>query len=364
MGTLFSYRHPESVTLKFHRSKREAKAAVNRGRDGARETRQKDLETRKSTQELPAADSNEDDAVQDSDEEGPTGGFSEEDETGSSIEGSEEEDEAMYDVEEDDLDADLDEDISSGSETDAELPVREDSEKESRKPAREQTKTIASSIRKPSVEKTAAEESNPDKLDPSLFFASFSKDRQRPSKPSSVGTKINFSTLDEEEASFRRQEAERERRRKIKRKGGVVKGRDGQPMRRLKDGRTVVRASAPSTANGEEVGADLLGEERLAPHRPLDSFEAQPSKGVRNFKERKLGFYNKSHPSQATSEQPRKKQKFNDDNGDLDAFMLGGISSSRLTGKRERSDKGSKPKRQGDSGKNRRPAPTFGFARS
>lgn len=274
---------------------------------------------------------------------------------------------AMYDVEEDDLDADLDEDSSSGSdEEDVALSAASEEEDESVSVQRQAKLAETKTGNGAAAAKDRSSSSG--KLDPSLFFASFSKDRKDASTSILKGKHVHLGDKDEdEEAMFQRQEAERERRRKLKRKGGVVKGRDGQPMRRLKDGRTVIRALAAPASKDVEDTAEAHFEERLAPHRPLDTFEAQPGKAVTSFKERRLGFNQKPSHTQAKGVQGRKGQSTSGDDDDrlLDALMHGGgLNDDHLTGKRKRSDKSSKPKRQGAPGKNRRPAPTFGFARS
>lgn len=164
-----------------------------------------------------------------------------------------------YDIEEDDLDADLDEEDED-----------EDDEAEE--------------------ETAAAAPSNPNRLDPALFASAFARkgDARAAAILRGQGQAQGQGNVDK--AAEKRAARKEARRRKV-RKGGVVQGRDGMPMRRLKDGRTIVRAlestpsstvSAPASAGAEQFVEPAL------PYVPLDPSLSLPNKRARAFKKRRL----------------------------------------------------------------------------
>ncbi|PWN34106.1 uncharacterized protein FA14DRAFT_161634, partial [Meira miltonrushii] len=114
--------------------------------------------------------------------------------------------------------------------------------------------------------------SSTQRLDPALFAASFSK----PAFADSTSTSTN-----DEEGQTKEQA-----RQKAKRKGGIVKDKDGQSIRRLNDGRTTVRVLEKRKFDDPSI-------ERIEDivRRPeaVDSSQSLPTAKARKFKKDRLG---------------------------------------------------------------------------
>jgi hypothetical protein len=171
---------------------------------------------------------------------------------------------------------------------------------------------------------SSAPSSSASRLDPALFASVFAAEKPLGGASSSAPT---AKELEERRRAAR--EARREEREQLKRAGGVVRGRDGEPMKRLKDGRTVVRALVPLES---EAASD--GEERLA--APTSGPTARPDAKARAFLKRRLGMAAKAE----APAQKKKPKKTTDDPLGLEdpAFMPGGefYKGKSLTGKRAR----------------------------
>lgn len=130
------------------------------------------------------------------------------------------------------------------------------------------------------------------RLDPSLFAASFSQ-RASASSSSSSSSSQKATELSTSQAERLRQQIEAKR--KAKRKGGIVQGRDGRPMRRLNDGQTVVRVLESSKARiDDEKKEESTKEETLLAPTLLPAAQALPSAKASKFKRQKLGLKEKS----------------------------------------------------------------------
>lgn len=166
------------------------------------------------------------------------------------------------------------------------------------------------------------EEGPSNRLDPSLFAEVFSKPA---SAPKSILRKRSVEERADEVARLQR---ERKQRRKEQRAGGVVKGRDGMPMKRAPDG-TVLRALNTSSSKHKTTFDDEDAEEPQEPletlvrPEPLDPSVSLPNAKARAFKKSRLT-HKRSKVSKAAA--PAKKRKNEDDPLGLNdpAFLPGG----------------------------------------
>lgn len=169
-----------------------------------------------------------------------------------------------------------------------------------------------------------ADEGTSNRLDPSLFAEVFA---QPVSAPKSILKRRSAEERADEVAALQR---ERKQRRKEQRAGGVVKGRDGLPMKRADDG-TVLRALNTSKRSHKTSFDD---EEEAQPEKPLDDMirptpldpsASLPNSKARAFKKRAL--IKKAAASKtAASKDSGKNKKDQDDPLGLDdpAFLPGG----------------------------------------
>lgn len=118
--------------------------------------------------------------------------------------------------------------------------------------------------------KAGGSTSSAQRLDPALFAASFSKPAfaDSTSKPSN-----------EEEAKERV-------RQKARRKDGIVKDKDGNPIKRLKDGRTTVRVLEKRKFDDSSIERI---EDVVKRPESVDSSQSLPTAKARRFKKEKLG---------------------------------------------------------------------------
>jgi len=163
------------------------------------------------------------------------------------------------------------------------------------------------------------------RLDPSLFAEVFAKPV---SAPRSILKKRSAEERADEVAKLQR---ERKQRRKEQRAGGVVKGRDGLPMKRTEDG-TVLRALNASSANHktrfdeEDAAEPNTPLDELVRPDPLDPTISLPNAKARAFKKRSLAKKGASKSPAAKGSGASKTQKSQDDPLGLNdpAFLPGG----------------------------------------
>ncbi|EPQ28807.1 uncharacterized protein PFL1_03610 [Pseudozyma flocculosa PF-1] len=210
-----------------------------------------------------------------------------------------------FDIEEDDLDADLDEptDLEDEGEADAS-----------------------------SSASTAA--AGPSRLDPSLFAKVFAK------KTPAAKSILKRKAADPMTAEMEAEERLRRKKLRAKRQGGIVKGRDGMPMRRLPDG-TIVRSLSSHAPLGkkktnfddDDAAAQAQGEEEeeeedttpLDPAvrpTPLDPSVSLPNAKIRGYKKRKLGLSSTRDAAKATATAPATKKKSKKAAGSSDAATI------------------------------------------
>lgn len=169
-----------------------------------------------------------------------------------------------------------------------------------------------------------AEAGPSNRLDPSLFAEVFS----RPiSTPRSI---LKRRSADQEADELARLQKERKLKRKKQRAGGVVRGRDGMPMKMTSEG-TVLRALNTSSNHRSsfEDPQDTQIEEpldELKKPTPLDPSLSLPNAKARAFKKRTLSKKGASKASTSTKGSNAKPQKNEDDPLGLNdpAFMPGG----------------------------------------
>ncbi|UZJ55368.1 hypothetical protein CBS101457_004688 [Exobasidium rhododendri] len=154
-------------------------------------------------------------------------------------------------------------------------------------------------------------------LDPSLFAASFSRKRATSISKKDEANPVEHSVV-----------------RGSKKRFGMVKGRDGQPMKRLKDGQTIVRVlgKQPSVVN------ESTQEETLPLPLSLEPFQALPNAKIRAFRKQKLGL--RQNGSRAKKAVVTKSMRTQEDPLGLQdpAFMKGGeLEGLGLPTKRKRS---------------------------
>ncbi|SNX83231.1 uncharacterized protein MEPE_01937 [Melanopsichium pennsylvanicum] len=184
---------------------------------------------------------------------------------------------------------------------------------------------VASSINDDDEDGSSEDEaSSSNRLDPSLFAEVFA---QPVSSPRSILKKRSAEERADEVAKLQR---ERKQRRKAQRAGGVVRGRDGQPMKKLEDG-TVLRALSASNKIHKTSFDDEEEDESAAPldeavrPTPLDPTISLPNSKARAFKKRSL--LKKGTPSKNASIKASVKTKKDEDDplGLNDpAFLPGG----------------------------------------
>lgn len=120
------------------------------------------------------------------------------------------------------------------------------------------------------------------RLDPALFAASFSEPVKRDHGDAFGDASTSSSRLDAAK-----------QKRQAKRRGGIVKGRDGQPMVRLDDGRTTVRVlDKPKVARFDEDdqrNTSAAVEPVLERPAEFDASQSLPTAKARKYKKRKLG---------------------------------------------------------------------------
>ncbi|SPO23154.1 uncharacterized protein UTRI_01832 [Ustilago trichophora] len=182
------------------------------------------------------------------------------------------------------------------------------------------------------------------RLDPSLFAEVFA---QAVAAPRSILKRRSAEERADEVAKLQKA---RKQRRKEQRAGGVVKGRDGLPMKKAEDG-TVLRALNTSSKSrktsfddGEQEQPDEPLDSIIRP-TPLDPSASLPSAKVRAFKKRTLA--KKGVPTKtAPAKGPAKSKKSEDDPLGLNdpAFMPGGEFYHLLN----KSDKRVKDPKQSD----------------
>jgi hypothetical protein len=143
-------------------------------------------------------------------------------------------------------------------------------------------------------------------LDPSLFAASFAKKRTFPSTTSQSKTESSLSHSNKP----------------VKKRSRVAKGHDGQPMKRLKDGRTIVRVLQRDTRKQPASERTAIIEETLEPPSALDPSEVLPNAKIRGFRKQKLGLREEIQKSNAA----KKMSRIEEDPLGLEdpAFMKGG----------------------------------------
>ena len=115
--------------------------------------------------------------------------------------------------------------------------------------------------------------SSAQRLDPALFAASFSK----PAFANSTST----ASHDEEEGHTKEQSRQRG-----KRKGGIIKDKNGESIRRLNDGRTTVRVL--EKRKFEDPSMERI-EEVVKRPESVDSSQSLPTAKARRFKKDRLG---------------------------------------------------------------------------
>jgi hypothetical protein len=146
-------------------------------------------------------------------------------------------------------------------------------------------------------------------LDPSLFAASFAKKRVPISAPPTAKT-----------TSLKLQSTK-----PTKKRFGIAKGYDGQPMKRLKDGRTVVRVLQKDTMDVASVEGRERIEETLQAPSALDPTEVLPNAKIRGFRKQKLGLRDEGKQVKTTATAKRISRSEEDPLGLEDpAFMKGG----------------------------------------
>lgn len=170
------------------------------------------------------------------------------------------------------------------------------------------------------------EPSSSNRLDPSLFAQVFA---QPVAAPRSILKKRSAEERADEVAKLQR---ERKQRRKEQRAGGVVKGRDGLPMKRGEDG-TVLRALTTSNKRKTSFDDDHTAElqaplDQVVRPALLDPSASLPNAKARAFKKRSLLRKKSAFPSSASSKTTgsSKSKKSEDDPLGLNdpAFLPGG----------------------------------------
>lgn len=264
----------------------------------------------------------------------------------------------------DDDEANLEQDDSDGSEVD-EAPAQAASKASTSRPPRAAPHSQAPTSSSSSSSSSSA------RLDPSLFKAYFSSPL-----PSSSNLKSSLkktvplappTQAELREAREQRKAIKVAKRRREERKGGVVKGRDGLPMRRLGDGRTVVRSlDQPGRRGGGLVDEEASEVQDLPKelYLPASSARGGAAEGdltnalaaqkSKRFLKRKLGTgvspltptsSSSSATSTASSKKKKKKASSADDPLGLEdpAFLPGGEFAhlGNLTGKKKRRGGGS-----------------------
>lgn len=225
-------------------------------------------------------------------DDGKTVVVDEDDEDGSGS-GSDDEDDASEDDEqeqeesnEDDDESDNSIDESDGSEVDSD-DVSTHAATSRRKTAQgkarhqnEQSQTRPQPQASTSKSTMGSKPTSSSHLDPSIFQSYFKSHAAQPTQRSILKSSSSSRELteeEEEEIKRARRQARREARLRAERKGGVVVGRDGRPMKRFKDGRTVVRALQGKGAAAVSDDAEVDDVDRLA------------AKRAERFRKRKLG---------------------------------------------------------------------------
>lgn len=172
---------------------------------------------------------------------------------------------------------------------------------------------------------SAQDEAGPsNRLDPSLFAEVFA---QPVSAPRSI---LKKRSAEKEADEVARLQKERKLKRKKQRAGGVVKGRDGMPMKMTSDG-TVLRAL--NTSNSHKTSFD--DQEEAEKDEPLDTFTkptpldpsvSLPNAKARAFKKQKLAKKGTSKASASAKGSSAKAKKNDDDPLGLNdpAFLPGG----------------------------------------
>jgi hypothetical protein len=161
-------------------------------------------------------------------------------------------------------------------------------------------------------------------LDPSLFAASFSKRKASPSlkttNASGKGKVIELAA-----GAIPK-----------KKRFGMAKGQDGQPMKRLKDGKTIVRVL-------EKDQREAKGgmEETLAPPPPIAPSQVLPNAKIRAFKKQRLGLKGTANGTKDKVSTPKSLRTEEDPLGLEDpAFLKGGeFAGLGLPAKRKRPTK-------------------------
>ncbi|CAO1622710.1 unnamed protein product [Parajaminaea phylloscopi] len=229
--------------------------------------------------------------------------------------------------------------------------------------------SAASTVREEPMPSTSSSQ----RLDPSLFQAYFAKPTEEASWRGILKTSSSASTSSTpaEEAALAREirlarkQARLEAKRRKERRGGVVLGRDGMPMKRVQDGRTVVRSlasssqpsSAKSTGSAITDGADQLIQRESALRqaaekssaRGVDEADRLSTSKSNSFVKRKLGLKGQRAAPTAASQGGKKKARSNDDDDPLGlgdpAFLPGGEFAhlANLTGKGKKRKRGAGP---------------------
>jgi hypothetical protein len=156
-------------------------------------------------------------------------------------------------------------------------------------------------------------------LDPSLFAASFSKKKDVAASRTDHATQPSVSLTKNSKKRF-----------------GMVKGRDGQPMKRLKDGQTTIRVLQAHKPARVEASTT---EEILPRPALIEPSQVLPNAKIRAFRKQKLGLKQKATEVEHASTQAKSLRSEEDPLGLQDpAFMKGGeLEGLGLPAKRKRS---------------------------
>jgi len=219
------------------------------------------------------------------------------------------EDQEVFDVSEDDLDADLDEPSD-----------KEDEVEDEDLPSSKSQKT--------------------NHLDPSLFASLFSTKPSNITGPKSI---LKGDTLSASQKKELRKKGLKEENKKLRKEGKkLVRGRDGEGIRRLGDGRTIVRSLSISNSksNFDDLEESQPSKVEL-PKNPLPPLALDPTLSLPNarsraFKKRVLGLNPKAKKIENSLSKKVKKTK--DDPLGLEdpEFMKGGEFTKKSDGEKKR----------------------------
>ncbi|PWN19229.1 hypothetical protein BCV69DRAFT_48069 [Microstroma glucosiphilum] len=329
-----------------------ATAASKSKGNGSGKTKGKGKATAQPVEE-PEVDEGEDESEDDNDDDGEVEGSDEDNERdGESDENDEEEDVDDEHLEQDDSESDVD----------------EASDKAASEPSASRPPPPLPTSQGPTASSSSSSSA---RLDPALFKAYFSSNAASTSNLKS-SLKKTAPLAPPTQAELREAREQRKaikvaKRRREERRGGVVKGRDGLPMRRLGDGRTVVRSLDPAGRRAgagagahHEAAAKGLQELPKELYLPISSARGGAEEGdltnalaaqkSKRFLKRKLGTGSSpltptsSSSSATTLEKQKKAATSADDPLGLEdpAFLPGGEFAhlASLTGKKKKRGRG------------------------